>query len=63
MRKQKILDLSKIYGRDIPLDVGQERWQKLPYRMKWRIAMAFAAAAGIKPKKGYDGLIPPSCSR
>jgi hypothetical protein len=54
MRRQKVLDLTHIYGRDVPLDVGQERWQRLPFRTKWRIAMAFAAAAGIKCKKGKN---------
>jgi hypothetical protein len=52
MRKPKVIDLSHIYGRDVPLDVGQDRWDKLPYRTKWRIAMILAAAAGIKRKKG-----------
>jgi hypothetical protein len=52
MRKQKVIDLSNIYARHVPLDVGQERWEKLPFRTKWRIAMIFAAAAGIKCNKG-----------
>lgn len=61
--KRKTLDLSEIYGRDVPPDVGQARWQRLPYKTKWQIAMAFAAAAGIKPKKEIYVSVPPSCSR
>jgi hypothetical protein len=50
MKSKRLLDLSRIYGSNVPLDVGQARWQRLPYQTKWRIAMAFASAAGIKLK-------------
>jgi hypothetical protein len=50
------IDLSPFFGKGVDPDLGQARWDALPYRRRrwivFRLVKAFAKKAGIQPKKG-----------